>query len=929
MRSIISVLLLSVSLTFSANAYSPNETFEKALSSFQQGKLSEAEIHVKNILKNNSKHIATRVLLAEILIAKGNGAAAEIELNFAKLNGVDHNRIIPLLAESYILQRRFQEVKDITSSGELETKAEAQLNFLRGQAYIGLRQLRSADQAFQDTITFIPNHQKAYLGRAQVAISQRKYNRAMSYIDKALSFHSPSVNAWLMKASLLQKIGKDKKSLEAIEKAIEISPQHLLSRLTRASIYINYKEFKLAKLDIDNILSQIPNEPRAKYLNAIVNAALGDPAKSKQHISEVITTLSAVPDEIMKTTPGYYYLAGLTNFEHDNLNEARRYLVNYIEYEASDLRAVSMIARIDIENREFISALRILRKANIQHPDNPSILTLLGVANQGIGNLDKSEFYFNKVITLAPNVSKAITNLARTKILRGKYHDAINDLLAQSPDAKNHIEIQLMLVESYQKSNQLNKAKAIIDNLLKSFPDNSFLYLKLGNIIGLSGDIKTAKKHFGKVLQLEQDNLDALIHLARISIVEGNIESAFSSLDSALKESPDNVRLLSEKANAYLMIGDPDKALRWYQKAYTLNRDNISLITELVKIMLSQRKIGNAVDLLDEYLGRHSDSHLAYRLLGNARMYQNDTAKAIAAYQEMAKQAANKGEAYIHLASVQLKAGQINSAKRSLYKAIAWDEDFMPAYIKLAKIAISEIDIKQAELHIAKIASLETDTTISKVLMAELHIKNKAYDEGESILLTVLKQEPSRRALLDLIHIYQKKQQFEKALEHLSMWLIKQPDDLLVELAFASTLKQNNELEKAQRVFSALVQKYPNSSLVLNNAASTATSLGSHSEAISLATKANEITPKNINFMDTLAWAYLANEQAELALPIYRDALLINYSNPMIKYHLALTLDKLDRRQEAQKQLIEVVDSSYDFSDKEVAEALLKKWLNK
>lgn len=928
MRNKISILLLYTSLIFTANAYSPNEIYEKALAAFQQDKFNEAEIHVKNILKDNHKHLATRVLLAEILIAKGNGAAAEVELDFAKFNGVDQNRIIPLLAESYLLQRRFRDVIKVATAGELEVKTEAELNFFLGQAYIGLRQLRSADEAFQNTIALIPNHQKAYLGRAQVAISQQKYNIAMSYIDKALSFYPPIENAWLMKASLLQKIGKDKESLDAIEKAIEISPQHLLARLTRASIYINHQEFELAKSDVDNILSQIPNEPRARYLNAIVNAALGDPAKSKQHMAEVITTLSAVPDDIMKTTPGYYYLAGLTNFEHGNLNEARRYLMSYIKYEPSDIRAVSMIATIDIESGEFVPALRILGKANLQHPNNPSILTLLGVASQGIGNLDKSEYYFNQVIALTPNASKPVTNLARTKILQGKFNEVINDLLALSPDVTNHVEIQLLLVETYQKSNQLDKAKAIIDNLFLSFPDNYFLYLKLGNIVGKSGDIKTAKQHFGKVLELDPGNLDALIHLARIDIVEGSTESAFSSLESAITTNPNNVRLLSEKANAYLIMNQPDKALSWYQKAYTLNSDDISLVSKLVNIMLSQRDIDKAIDLLDEYLGRHNKNYVAYRLLGNARMQQNDTAKAIAAYQEMARQAVNKGEAYIQLANVQLNTGKINAAKRSLYKAIAWDEDFIPAYIILAQIAISEVNVKQATLYIDKIASLETDTTIDKVLMAELKIKNKAYDKAEIILLSVLKQQPSRRALLDLIHIYQEKQQFDKALEYISTWLKKQPNDLLVELAFASTLKQNNELKKAQRVFMALEQKYPDSSLVLNNAASTAISLGSYTEAIRLATKANELTPKNINFMDTLAWAYLANEQAELALSIYRNALLINYSNPMINYHLALTLDKLDRRQEAQKQLIEVVNSPYEFSDQEAAEALLKKWLN-
>lgn len=385
--------LLFLGLMPAALAQSIEETYEKAQFAFNTGKYNEAEIHIKNILKENSTHVATRLLFAELLIKQGNGSTATVELDFAKLKGVDQSRLTPLYAEAYLLQRKYPELLEFTESVETPNKeVQAKIAFFRGQAFSAMRKFQQAETFYRQAINVLPNFQKAHLGLAQVSISQKRYTKGLAHIEKALSFLTPSENAWLMKASVLQKLGDSKGSLEAINKAIEISPDNLLSRLTRASVYISDEQYDLAMIDVDFIQNKIPEEPRARYLKALINASTGDNQGSTEQLSEVITTLSAVPKEIMKTTPGYYFLAGLTNFQYGKMKDARRYLLNYLKYEEFDLRAIRMLALIEMRNKEFDSAIRILSKANVWFNDDPETLTLLGAAHQEVGNFDKAEY---------------------------------------------------------------------------------------------------------------------------------------------------------------------------------------------------------------------------------------------------------------------------------------------------------------------------------------------------------------------------------------------------------------------------------------------------------------------------------------------------------------------------------------------------------
>ncbi|MEY8213601.1 MAG: hypothetical protein RPR97_03850, partial [Colwellia sp.] len=127
--------------------------YEKAQEVFNAQEYREAEIHLKNLIKNNPSHLPARVLMAEIKLAEGNGAAAEVDLIIAKKMGADKARINLLLAASYLLQNRYEDILTLLSPLQYDGFHSAKVHVLIGKAHLGLRQLALSQASFRKALT--------------------------------------------------------------------------------------------------------------------------------------------------------------------------------------------------------------------------------------------------------------------------------------------------------------------------------------------------------------------------------------------------------------------------------------------------------------------------------------------------------------------------------------------------------------------------------------------------------------------------------------------------------------------------------------------------------------------------------------------------------------------------------------------------------
>lgn len=914
-------------LTFSAHfSLLANDAYEDALKSFHQQNYDDTIIHLKNALKEDTDHIPSRLLLVETFVAQGKGEMAETELYDLQASGVDFNQIVALLAQSLILQNKYKQVLDVATPGYRGNHIERLVLFARGQAYLGLNQLRQAEQAFNESLELEPDFQLAMLGIAQVAINQNDLIKANQFVDKALALYEPIINAWIMKSTLYQMQGMLDKSLVTINKAIQKNPEHLQARLNRANINISTESWSEATQDLDYILKKIPLEPRAKYLRALVSAKLGNEEDSKAKLNEVIVTLNSISDDVMMQNPSYLFLAGVTNFNFGNLEDAYQYFQSFLSVKENDFNSLRYIAIIELKQGKPENAKNLLTKANIYYPDSPALLSLLGISLMELGKVEQAKYYFEKVVSLTPGYADSLSNLAQSEILSGDYSQAISNLLNAKASDDNSTSITLLLIEAYLKTKQFDEAKLLTKKLIEAQPTNSYFQQQHGIALGFSGDIPGARNAFKQAITLQPNNSDAIIHLARMEYIESGSQQALELLTSKLASQPDNISLIIELADIQMKSGQADQALALYQKAYDFDNQNTFTLSKLVDHYFVTKKYHKAEPLLLAYLQKNPKNSQMKIKLGHLYGTLNQPLKAISTFESALAESEDRTKTYMLLAQAQLKVDNRDEAIKALNKATAWDEKRVEPLLMLFPITLSQKDHVRAEQVIYTLNKLIPEKDIVDILSAQLFEAKGEYLKAEKSYIKALKKRPSSHSTLGLFNTLNQQQKYEQAQTLIEKWLKNNPTDILAEIALTESYALQKQLPKALELYQSLFKKYQRLPILLNNAANIALRLDKLSLAAELATEAYEKAPNNPIIIDTIAWVKTKQNKRSEAIPLFREALVIDFDNVEVKYHLAITLKAEKRDREAYKLLSEAVKAEQDFIDKEIAKQLLEQW---
>ncbi len=903
-----------------------NSAYEDALKSFHQQEYNTTIIHLKNALKDDIDHIPSRILLTETLIAQGKGEMAETELYDLQARGVDFNQIIALLAQSLILQSKYKQVLDIATSGYRGDHIESLILFSRGQAYLGLNQLRQAEQAFNDALILESDFQLAMLGIAQVAMNKNNLTKANTFVEMALASYDPLINAWIMKSTLYQRQGQQEKALSTINQAVKQNPDHLQARLNRATLYISNENWVEAAQDLDFILAKIPLEPRAKYLRAIVSAKLGNDEESKAKLNEVIITLNTISDSVMMQNPSYLFLAGVTNFNFGNLEDARHYFQNFLNVKENDYNSLRYLAIIELKQGKAQNAKNLLSKANVYYPDNPALLSLLGISLMELGKIEQAKYFFEKVVSLTPGYGSALSNLAQSEIIAGDYSQAIANLLDAKNNNDNSTAVTLLLVEAYLKTKQFDKAKGLTKKLTDAQPTNSYFQQQHGIALGFSGDIKNAKKAFQQALKIDPTNSESIIHLARMEFIEQGSQQAIKLLKTQLESQPNNTLLIVELGNIYMRSAQTDKALKQYQQAFDFDNQNSFTLTKLVDYYFVTNNHRKAEPILLAYLQKHpKDSEIKIKL-GHLYGKLNQPLKAIQIFKSAVADSVDRAKTYMLLAQAQLNIDNRDAAIKSLNKAMAWDDKRIEPLLMLFPIALSQKDYIRAEQVIYSINKLIPEQDVVDILSAQLFDAKKEFAKAEQSYKKALQKYPSRKSTLGLFNTLNQQKKYVKSQQLIQKWLSENPKDILAEIALTESYALQGKLEKSLETYKALITKYQRMPILLNNAANIALRLGDLSLAADFANEAYKKAPENINIIDTLAWIKSQQTQRIEAITLFRQALVLDFDNAEVKYHLAVTLKKEKRDREAYKLLSESVKTEQEFTGKNIAKQLLTLW---
>ncbi|NDV45249.1 tetratricopeptide repeat protein [Flagellimonas sediminis] len=125
----------------------------------------------------------------------------------------------------------------------------------------------------------------------------------------------------------------------------------------------------------------------------------------------------------------------------------------------------------------------LMAEASNMAPDNPDLLYNIGVINMEQGNLEAARDAYKKALAVDPGYINALLNLSTTYINEGNgLIDEMNSLGTSKADIAKYDQLK------EKKDSLFREGATVLEDALKSNPDNQSVLTQLKNIYGALGD---------------------------------------------------------------------------------------------------------------------------------------------------------------------------------------------------------------------------------------------------------------------------------------------------------------------------------------------------------------------------------------------------------------------------------------------------------
>jgi protein O-GlcNAc transferase len=195
------------------------------------------------------------------------------------------------------------------------------------------------------------------------------------------------------------------------------------------------------------------------------------------------------------------------------------------------------VARQIVASGDYKKAIVFLQPMAKSDPKNEEVLSLLGMAYLGNGNIESAEKSFQTTIKLNSKNYDAALNLGYVLIVGKKYAESrivLEKILKDGEFAypeKVHANIGL----SFLEQNQCNKANVHLQKSILLDPTMSIAHFNLGKCATKVKNYPSAVAHFQRAVDFCPNCLEPVLELAKAQSFAGKKDMAIDSLERLLK----------------------------------------------------------------------------------------------------------------------------------------------------------------------------------------------------------------------------------------------------------------------------------------------------------------------------------------------------------------------------------------------------------
>lgn len=484
-------------------------------------RLGEAEAELRKAIQLDPKNGQAFMSLAAIQVSSQH--LAEAEETYRQAAKIPDRQFRPVHALFLYHQGKrdaaLAELEELLKHDPEDREARNRLF----AAYFAMGKYNSAERLVAGALKKNPRDIDALFERAQISLRSRNTDDAEASLRSVLHLKPDSAEAHVAMAEVERVKGQPLMQRQELNRALELNPAMLQTRLQLARSLTNAKEAKSA-------LSILNSAPAAqKKASAFVverNWAFLVAGDAKELQPELEQALHA------GRTHELVLQDALQRFQQHDYTGSAADAEEIIKKNPDDLRGPRLLADIYLAQKQPAKAEERLREIAAAHPQSAPLANLLGMWYLNSKKLGEARATFEAALAADSKFVPAALAVARLDILDERFDNAKKRLL----------------------------------QLINADPRNVPAQIMLGSLAEKNGDKAEAVRRYRSALAVDSSNLLALDRLAH-SLAETEPEEALKYAQQVAVLAPDNVTIQDTLGWVYYKKGLYTTAETYLQNA--------------------------------------------------------------------------------------------------------------------------------------------------------------------------------------------------------------------------------------------------------------------------------------------------------------------------------------------------------------------------
>lgn len=582
------------------SAENPDDYYEQALIASEQQLYDEANIHIRNLLRQSPQHLPGQILYAQILLNKNLPSEAQVEFEKALTMGADESYVIEYLASALFAQSKYQAILNLKSKFNSATQSLTRYQLIRASASYALGDVQAAIDNLQQLALLSakqsPNEPDIPLELSSIYLDLNDLNKAQNTLQAVATFAQNEPKYWYLQGRLSSLQQEYSVAIKRYQQSIQLDPQKSSVYKGLANAYVAIGELDAASDAIENALALAPNDPLAIYIQSEIFKQMDQPQAADKALDYISNRISLIDSRTKRLNPQLLLIDAMSSYSGGNWQQSVRKFTAYLENHPDDLNARVLLSRVYHQSNQPQQALDVLLPFKTELVLNQEYALVLAVAYVENGDLESAisllqrrillDKYDSSAVLLLVKIyeeqqehlrayqllsaaiqpEKAIASplitqaLARVTYKMQRFAESLKYVETLLKLNSSNVTVALFRVELLGKLGRYTEALHGVDHVLANFdpsqniPPN--LYIIRINLLHQLGQIAQRNTQFGVLYERWQANPERLVGLAKMQASMGFIDGAQESFTQAVRLAPTDENVILAYAKWSMQQGN-------------------------------------------------------------------------------------------------------------------------------------------------------------------------------------------------------------------------------------------------------------------------------------------------------------------------------------------------------------------------------------